>query len=268
MNYGSILIVTYGRSGSTLLQGVLNSIEGVRVIGENFEFCFHLYQTWKSLARAKQKTDYPHNKNTPQNPWYGANELQPERFLSGIMPLVREQLMGAQCHADQKVVYGFKEIRYINHLDELDEYLDFLCRILPNPAFIFNIRTHADVMRSGWWKHTNPIKTKATLEKADQAFSAYSEQHSNAFLIRYEDVVKGYDGLQPLMQFLGAEVDENELSKTLGTIHSYDVSENTRRLHLSSDNTSDTPKHRVTATLRQFMESLSRRSRKGASMDD
>jgi hypothetical protein len=38
IKYGSILIVTYGRSSSTLLQGVLNTIDGVRVTGENFEF--------------------------------------------------------------------------------------------------------------------------------------------------------------------------------------------------------------------------------------
>jgi len=239
MKYGSILIVTYGRSGSTLLQGVLNTIDGVRVTGENFEFCYHIYRSWKSLTNAKEIKGTKKNDN-PQYPWYGASELNPERFLSGLVPLVREQLMGVRPDTTQPIVYGFKEIRYINHLDELGDYLDFLNRIMPNPAIIFNVRTHADVMRSGWWKHTNPIKTKAILEKADQAFSAYSDNHSNAFLIRYEEVIKGYDGLQPLLHFLGAEVDKSNLSKTLGTIHSYDVSKKIQDRHQPSERSSDT----------------------------
>ncbi len=40
---GYLFIVTYGRSGSTLLQGILNSIPGYLIRGENRAALFHLY---------------------------------------------------------------------------------------------------------------------------------------------------------------------------------------------------------------------------------
>ena len=49
MKFDSVLIVTYGRSGSTLLQGILNSIEGCLIRGENDNFCFALYQAHQSI---------------------------------------------------------------------------------------------------------------------------------------------------------------------------------------------------------------------------
>ena len=37
--FRTVNIVTYGRSGSTLLMGLLNAIDGYRIRGENFN-CF------------------------------------------------------------------------------------------------------------------------------------------------------------------------------------------------------------------------------------
>ena len=55
LKFRHILIITYGRSGSTLLQGVLNGIEGVVLRGENDNAFFDLYKTYKKLLDLKQK---------------------------------------------------------------------------------------------------------------------------------------------------------------------------------------------------------------------
>lgn len=56
LRYNHILIITYGRSGSTLIQGILNAIPGVRVFGENGNVFFDLYKTFKKLSYLKKNS--------------------------------------------------------------------------------------------------------------------------------------------------------------------------------------------------------------------
>lgn len=41
MKFNHILIITYGRSGSTLLMSLLNTVDGVLIAGENYNLCLH-----------------------------------------------------------------------------------------------------------------------------------------------------------------------------------------------------------------------------------
>src|SRR3954464_1127587 len=50
---GFVFVVTYGRSGSTLVQGLLNALPGTLVRGENNFYILPLFQAW-SLASAFQ----------------------------------------------------------------------------------------------------------------------------------------------------------------------------------------------------------------------
>ena len=46
------------------------------------------------------------------------------------------------------LTWGFKEVRYIDYLDELPSFLNFMARVLPNLGIIFNTREHASVVRN------------------------------------------------------------------------------------------------------------------------
>jgi len=70
MNFPSVLIITYDRSGSTLLQGILNSIDGCLIRGENNGFCLHLF-----LAQQ-------HPERHSNGVWYGAGLFNQTAFLS------------------------------------------------------------------------------------------------------------------------------------------------------------------------------------------
>lgn len=216
MHYRSLLIVTYGRSGSTLLQGVLNSIDGVLVRGENMDFCWGLYSAWKSLVDAKNQP-WSGRSNQPRNAWFGADHLSPDRLLVRARQLVIEQLApgpGVRC-------IGFKEIRYLDHLQELPAYLKFLGSIFPQPAFIFNTREHSAVIKSAFWRSQYPKVLTQRLRRADHLFFAYAAKHPNAFIMRYETLIKGPKALSPLFTFLGVAPDEERLRFTLDTPHSF-----------------------------------------------
>ena len=194
--------------------------------GENRNFCFGLFKAWQSLNETRE-----HYKDmgtdTPTHPWFGAHQLDPDGFLQGIRPMIKHQLLGQEAE-DTNIVYGFKEIRYLDHLDELKAYLLFLQTVFPNPAFIFNIRNHQDVVRSAWWKQMDPHKAKTLLEKTESAFMDFAREHDNAYVNRYETILKGVAGVEDLLSFLGAKLDGRLVEEALATRHGFKLSNTVR----------------------------------------
>ena len=95
MNFQSVLIVTYGRSGSTLLQGLLNSIDGCVVRGENHNMVYRLYQAYAALLRSQEEVVKAKSDGaSPTNPWFGATMLDDKAFVADVAAIVRRQLLG------------------------------------------------------------------------------------------------------------------------------------------------------------------------------
>ncbi len=133
LKFDSVLIITYGRSGSTLLQGVLNSIEGVLIRGENANMCYHMFQAYKAIIiarkyKAKKDNPKPWYGNTAQNAWFGCEFLNEDNFTSIIKRFVHTSLLGDQKNNSKIRCVGFKEIRYtVEDIgDDFEEYLEFL----------------------------------------------------------------------------------------------------------------------------------------------
>jgi len=216
LRFRSALIVTYGRSGSTLLQGVLNSIEGALVRGENGNFVYHLFQAYKALRFAETRG---RGSNLPTHPWYGAHRIDPERFLETVHREVRHLLVdeGPEPH-----LLGFKEIRYPWCLDDFHEYLDFLGRLFPEPCFLFLTRDHAEVERSSWWYLEDPVEVRALLSDTEQIFGEAMERRpERCFRLDYRDLAANGAKLAELFAFLGAPYDRARVAEVLSTPHSY-----------------------------------------------
>lgn len=224
MNFSSVLIVTYGRSGSTLLQGLLNSIDGVLVRGENYNLCYGLFQAYQSLRQAKAEFGQGEKSLHRTSPWYGAALLDEQRFLRDARALVRHQLNpsdddGVRC-------LGFKEIRYVPRSDDLRKndltaYLDFLAVLFPNPAFIFLTREHGEVLNSAWWKTSNHQKAKRRIQAFEDAAQAYAANKNWVFSITYRDLVDRTETIPELFRFLGAPYDRQQVEGVLSTMHGY-----------------------------------------------
>ncbi|WP_413161121.1 sulfotransferase [Capilliphycus salinus ALCB114379] len=210
LNFESILIITYGRSGSTLLQGMLNEIEGVIIRGENSNFIAGLYEAYRNLEIATSP-EYAQKSNAPTHPWYGAGLLDLDVFLTHCQNMVRELLLADRQGDDSIICYGFKEIRYLDFYFKseysLAGYLDFLAKIFPNVGFIFNVRNLDDVLKSGWWATTNPADTSEKILGLEQAFKLYVQNNpNNTFLISHEDIVQKSDKLRDLFLFIGGRI--------------------------------------------------------------
>ena len=224
LKFQHILIVTYGRSGSTLLQGILNTIDGVLIRGENNNLFFDFFKSYKKLKELKNKFGFH---VLPNRPFFGIGFYDESILLKNLQQLANGILLGELCSRSDNIDYciGFKEIKYHEIGNNFEEYLDFLNRIFPNAAFIFNTRNIEDVIESGCWKTKSKRATRKKLQIINAKFESYAITHSNCFQIRYEDVIKNRERLKHLYSFLGAQYDSKLVDSTLAAPHSYKPSQ-------------------------------------------
>lgn len=221
MNYRSVLIITYGRSGSTLLQGLLNSIDGCVVRGENHNLCHGLFLAWESLVKTRDMFGKG-EPTAPTSAWFGAELLDEEQFIEDARGLIRNQLQPAD--QGQLLCLGFKEIRYLNSQigrGRIDLYLSFLARLFPEPAFIFLTRDHAQVVNSAWWKNMDQRSVISSLTEFERDMHHFAGEKPWTYFISYEDMVNGSSRLKGMFDFLGAPYDEEKIRGILETPHSY-----------------------------------------------
>lgn len=210
---GYLFIVTYGRSGSTLLQGILSSIPGYLIRGENGGATYHLYKFHSAVATRR---DAKHGStSSPQNPWFGiGGYLDPVAF-NALRRLLLTTLLRPE--EDTKVV-GFKEIRWLQ--TDLLDYVHFLRAVFPKARFIINTRNLDDVATSKWWA-TQP-NARDNLDRAEQRMLVLlGELGDDAFHIHYDDYVANVARLRPLFEWLGEEFNASLIQEVMARKHSY-----------------------------------------------
>ncbi|MEP1488884.1 MAG: sulfotransferase [Algibacter sp.] len=216
MKYNYIIICTYGRSGSTLLQGVLNSCKDVLIRGENYNFIYALYHSYLRLKATKELQGHRNKKRTTA--WYGANEIKMKTFTNDLKKVIDNVLIGE----NKKIkTLGFKEVRFLEVVEDLDEYLLFLRTILPNCAIIFNLRAVEQTIYSDWWAKKNPKKTKKKLNYFIEKMKNFHSNYEDTFIINYEDVIQQNSKLEKLFSFLDISYDAEKVKETLQIKHSF-----------------------------------------------
>ena len=141
-----VVIVSLGRSGSTLLMRVLNAVKGVYIFGEHGGAFRHLRCVYQDISH-----------NQDQQIANGAVILSKEgledRFIAWASPFnadeVLEYLRGLSSLYTSKLppdmlIWGFKEIIY-----NVDDLL-FFTRLWPKSKFIFLRRNIEDSLRSAY----------------------------------------------------------------------------------------------------------------------
>jgi len=210
-------VVTYGRSGSTLLQNLLNAIPGYQIRGENNNALLYLARSRHAMLSHPQlqdlrKTGKP---TDPSHPWFGGELVFPEEYGKALAEVFIKTVL----RPDPGVrVSGFKEIRFHTEPDHFWLYLNFIHETFPNARFVFNTRNHADVARSGWWADRDPASVSATLEKAEALFTAYQRHFPDrCHHVHYDDYVTDHQTLRPLFAFLGETWDPRMVEWVMNT---------------------------------------------------
>lgn len=223
LHYEIIFVVSYGRSGSTLLQGILNSIDGVLIKGENGNIIRHFYSAYQELLLNQER--HP-QANLPIHPWYGSCWLDKDQYLKDVRQLATNLLLN-QPTIDRSSIraLGFKEIRYATMEDPL-AYLQFLQELFPSSCIIHLTRNHRDVAQSQLRKFKvqqfAPSVIEAELQKFDELMSNYGHGRTNYFRLDFRDLINpDLLVLEKLYSFLGAEFSPSTIKSEMQIRHSY-----------------------------------------------
>ena len=136
-----IFIVEPARSGTTMLQRLLNSFDGVYITGEHHGALTPLLGSYKKMLQSKKlKTPMDEFKNPKFNPCW-------ERLNSdGEIKETYKELLKKLFNPKMKPIrWGFKEIaeRYPD-----EQLYDDLISFFPNARFLFIVRNIEDVLGS------------------------------------------------------------------------------------------------------------------------
>ncbi|GAA6165447.1 hypothetical protein NBRC116590_31510 [Pelagimonas sp. KU-00592-HH] len=213
---GYVFIVTYGRSGSTLLQNMLNAIPGYQIRGENNDALFHLVKSWASIVDSEPLRGLRNaGKETNQtHPWFGGENIFPDVYGASLADTFVKTVL----QPDEGVrVSGFKEIRFHLHPAFFPRYLNFMHAYFPNARFVINTRDHKAVAKSGWWASRSFENVDKILNLAETTFEKYREANPDRCIhLHYDDYVKDVQAFRPLFEFLGETFDEKVALEVMG----------------------------------------------------
>jgi FkbM family methyltransferase len=153
-----IVVLAPGRSGTTLLQKLLNTSSNVIIRGENNNFFYSFYQGYRCLT----SIDHRPNVSLPHSAWYGFEFYRPEEYLNNMRQYAIHCLLGTDVQSPP-LVLGFKEIRFFHRInsskystvpiDELIPYLRFLEKLFPGVKFVYLDRDPSQIAQSAWWRN-------------------------------------------------------------------------------------------------------------------
>ncbi len=196
-----VFIVTYGRTGSTLLQKVLNAMPGVYVAGENYDIVRGLFEAWRSATVLKEKYGWGHQ--AVDHPWHGALAADPAAFAralaDGFVATILKPPRGTR-------TVGFKEIRYLT--PDLGEQLEFMATAFAPAMFVFNTRAVDEVSRSAWWQDVDKSTLAADVARFETITDAYVASHPDTCVkVDYARWTTDPEVLRPVHDLLGAPFD-------------------------------------------------------------
>ena len=212
-----VCIVTYGRSGSTLLQNLLNSFDGYCIRGENNNLLAPLAQAYFLAESSGNLRNLRKNNavTTPDQPWYGGENIRPWRLGRDLAQVfVRDVLVppiGTRAT-------GLKEIRWGNDPRTFPHAMDFIRTFFPGVHLIFNTRDHDEVCRSGWWADMEPGKVKETLARHEDLFFSYMKRFPDICThVHYNDYIAEPETLRPIFDALDQPWDPVLVQRVLET---------------------------------------------------
>jgi hypothetical protein len=208
-----LFVVTYGRSGSTLLMGLLNSIPGYLIRGENWAALHHLFRFHQTLDDGSRRWD-PARLRQRTHPFFGAGDFP----VRASLELTRDLVVGTVLRPKEDTrVTGFKEIRW--YQPDVGDYVAWLRQVFPGARFVVNTRNHAEVLQSGWWAK-RPENAAALPDVEARILALAASLGDAAYRVHYDDYVADPTVLRGLFEWLGEPYDEAAVRAVLGTRHS------------------------------------------------
>lgn len=218
-----VFVVTYGRSGSTLVQGLLNTLPRVLMRGENGFYLLPLFHAMASVDGFRH-THLRHHPRAQNSAFYGLHVIKPRSFVTMTRTLVTGHLLG-RVDPQSVDVLGFKEVLWYRvQPAETGPFFDFLDRAFPGCLYVLNEREHARVVGSGFWQAKDEGTVLEAIERVEDIQGFLRRTRPERTLdVRYElltsdDPAVSEAQLKSLAEFVHGSCDDHLLETMRGTL--------------------------------------------------
>ena len=187
-----VFVVTYGRSGSTLVQGLLNALPRTVVRGENGLWLLEMYRAYR-LGTDFAKRHTKHASGKVSSAFYGLDHVKPRQFVRATQRLVVPQLLGDKA-AGQVDVIGFKEVLWHRiEPQETEGFFDWFEQVFPRARYVLNTRGHERVAQSGFWQRQEQDEVADALARVEEIQAWLRETRPDRVLDTRYEVLTGDD---------------------------------------------------------------------------
>lgn len=161
-------VVTYARSGSTLVQGLLNELPGTLIRGENNFFVLPLFRAVANVRSFRMQHGGAAARKGVRSAFYGLDEVRVSDLVTDARALVSRQLLGSVDPRTVEVL-GFKEVLWHQiRPRETSEFFRFFDAMFPDARYVLHRRDHEQVAGSGFWTKQDPSGVMPLLRRVEE----------------------------------------------------------------------------------------------------
>lgn len=211
-----VLICASGRSGSTTMQRIINTIPNSNICGENFGAINSLLEFYKRLK--KTTFDYVPGHLKPASyeeiitknvkpSWYNSYNFKQ------TVTMIKKMIIELFKKSETTNLWGFKEIRYDNGNTK---YINEFKELFPQTKVIIQIRENIKAQsQSGWYKNDNQAVTYIS-NMNKEFYNFYINNKKYCYLTSFE---KMFDkkNIKDIFKFIDCEdfYDDEKISLVL-----------------------------------------------------
>jgi hypothetical protein len=211
-----VLICATGRSGSTTMQRIINTIPGSNICGENYGAINSILDFYNKLhCTSRDYVPGHYNPATYEDivsknvkpAWYNSYKIQE------MEDQIRKLIITMFKNKPETKLWGFKEIRYDNKRIHLIKYFKSL---FPQTKVIIQIRGNLHAQsKSGWHKDDkNAISYLSQMNK--ELFDFYNQNKDWCYFTTFENMFDR-NNLQNIFSFIDCreKYDEDKVTEVL-----------------------------------------------------
>ena len=217
-----VFVVTYGRSGSTLTQGMLNTLPRTLVRGENNLYLLPMFRAYASLESFKDKFGGP-GAAKASSAFYGLREVDLDAFAVSVRQLVQQQLLGDVAPSDIDRL-GFKEVLWHRiKPEEWSDFFGFMDLAFDDPRYVLNRRDVAMTSTSGFWQKKEPGVAEQQINRVRRLQDFLRESRADRCVdtqfeaMTSDDRAVAAEQLRRLAEFVTGSCDDDLLAALFAT---------------------------------------------------
>lgn len=215
LNMKFIVIVTHGRSGSTVVQKAVGSLPNSVIRGESGGVMIYLgMAAWAAMKFAGKTKG-----NEEVGPWAGNGLVSRELVKEQLRTMILTTFLGV---SNNSRYAGFKEIRFDSSRlpgESLTQWCEGMEWLFPDIYFVLNIRNVEDTAKSSWFREmADPQETLRSIHKRLLALHDWLQTTGRKSVLLNHDTWKGNpDDLRRIFQMVEDEPIEYLFDEAVNT---------------------------------------------------